>query len=87
MDITSIIIRKVFTETKRLLATVDIVIDNNLLIKNIRLFDNGTKMFVEFPSSSRDPAYPDIIPLNEKTRQYIENEIITEYQQNIKEVS
>lgn len=82
MKITSVSIQNI-QGCKRLLVNVNIVIDNNILIKNIRLFKNDNRIFIEFPSSSKNSRYPDIIPLNKTVREQIENRIISVYNRNI----
>lgn len=81
MTITSIAITKT-ENNKRQLADVSIVIDYSLLIGNIKLIDNGEKLFVEFSKSERKNSgstSPDVVPLNPRVRQYIEREVIAEY--------
>ena len=49
---------------------------------NIKLIDNGEKLFVDFPKSQRRESgvvSPDVIPLTKRVRGYIEREIIREY--------
>ena len=79
MTITRIEIIK--TENKaRQLADVKIVIDECLLIQNIKLIDNGERMFIAFSYTKRKgEKVNDVIPLTHKVRGYIENEIIRKY--------
>lgn len=81
MKITSIAITKT-ENNKRQLADVSIIIDYCLLIGNIRLIDNGRKRFVEFSKTIRRNSgneSSDVVPLNPKVREYIEMEVIREY--------
>lgn len=81
MKITSIAITKT-KNNKRQIADVSIVIDYSLLINNIRLINNGTKIFVEFSKTERKhsgSASSDVVPLNKKIRNYIERVVIAEY--------
>ena len=67
---------------QRQIADVAIILDHSLKINNIKLIDNGTKLFVDFPKSQRrESGYvsPDVIPLTKRIRGYIEREIIREY--------
>ena len=53
-----------------------------LMLANIKLIDNGAKLFVDFPKSQRRESgvvSPDVIPLTKRVRGYIEREIIREY--------
>ena len=81
MKITSITITETMNN-RRQLADVSIVIDYGLMLANIKLIDNGAKLFVDFPKSQRrESGYvsPDVIPLTKRIRGYIEREIIREY--------
>ena len=81
MTITAIAITKTYNN-KRQLADVAIEFDYSLRIENIKLIDNGKKLFVEFSKTERGKSrksYPDVIPLNQIIRQYIELEVIREY--------
>ncbi len=81
MKITSLSITPT-PDRRRQIADVSIVIDSSLLINNIRLINNGRKIFVEFSKSVRRNSKKyscDVVPLNSRTRNYIENVVISEY--------
>ena len=67
--------------TGRQLADVAIVIDNELCINNIKLIDNGTKMFAAFPRSNSKSTSPDVFPITSAVRDYIETQIIEKYRE------
>ena len=67
--------------TERQLADVAIVIDNELRINNIKLINNGTKMFVAFPRSNSKSTSSDIFPISSEVREYIESRIIEKYKE------
>lgn len=80
MVITDVII----TPTKgtgRQLADVAIVMDNEIRINNIKLIDNGTKMFAAFPRSNSKSTSPDVFPITSAVRNYIETQIIEKYKE------
>ena len=80
MIITDVII----TPTKgtgRQLADVAIVMDNEIRINNIKLIDNGTKMFAAFPRSNPKSTSSDIFPISSEVREYIEKRIIEKYKE------
>ena len=80
MIITDVII----TPTKgtgRQLADVAIVMDNEIRINNIKLIDNGTKMFAAFPRSNDKSTSPDVFPITSAVRNYIETQIIEKYKE------
>ena len=81
MIITAIEMKRTINN-KRQIADVAIILDHSLKINNIKLIDNGRKLFVEFSESTRRESgvtYPDVIPLTKKMRSYIEREIIRKY--------
>ena len=80
MVITDVIV----TPTKgagRQLADVAIVLDNEIRINNIKLIDNGTKMFAAFPRSNSKSTSPDVFPVTSAVRDYIEKQIIEKYKE------
>ncbi len=87
MKITKVKIVRI-ENSKRLRATCYVVIDNTIVIDNIRLFekDNG-KFFVEFPRSrsSEKKNYEDITIIKRDFRNHIEGVILKEYEKKIKE--
>ena len=81
MEITSISITPT-PNRKRQIADVSIVFERSLLINNIRLINNGRRVFVEFSTSKRRYSRKisdDVIPLNRTMRNYIETVVISEY--------
>ncbi len=69
----------------RQLADVAIVLDNEIRINNIKLIDNGTKMFAAFPRSNSKSTSPDVFPVTSAVRDYIEKQIIEKYKEASKE--
>ena len=67
--------------TGRQLADVAIVMDNEIRINNIKLIDNGTKMFAAFPRSNSKSTSPDVFPITSAVRNYIETQIIEKYKE------
>ena len=66
----------------RQLADVKIVIDDCLLIQNVKLIDNGERIFVAFSYTERKgEKVADVIPLTHKVRGYIEDEVIKKYRE------
>ena len=77
MEITKVKITR--TNSPRQLADVTITLDKCLLIKNIKLIDNGRRRFVEFSKSPRTNSNidnSDVVPLNRQTRAYIEKTVL-----------
>ena len=67
--------------TGRQLADVAIVMDNEIRINNIKLIDNGTKMFAAFPRSNSKSTSPDVFPITSAVRDYIETQSIEKYKE------
>ena len=67
--------------TGRQRADVAIVLDNEICINNIKLIDNGTKMFAAFPRSNIKSTSPDVFPISSEVREYIESKIIEKYKE------
>ena len=67
--------------TGRQLADVAIVMDNEIRINNIKLINNGKKIFVAFPCSNSKSTSPDVFPVTSAVRDYIETQIIEKYKE------
>ena len=81
MTVTNIEIIKTENNARQL-ADVKIVIDDCLLIQNIKLIDNGESMFIAFSYTKRKgEKVNDVIPLTHKVRGYIENAVIKKYRE------
>ena len=81
MTITNIEIIKTENNARQL-ADVRIFIDDCLLIQNIKLIDNGERMFIAFSYTKRKgEKVNDVIPLTHKVRDYIENAVIKKYRE------
>lgn len=81
MTVTNVKIIKTENNARQL-ADVEIVIDDCLLIQNIKLIDNGERMFIAFSQTKRKNSSQktvDVIPLTQDVRDYIENEVIKKY--------
>ena len=79
-------ITKVEKPESRLLAYVDVTLDNAVAIHNIRIIQNGDKRFIAFPSARRlnketgEYAYYDLVhPIKSDVRKEFEDAIFTEY--------
>lgn len=87
MQVTSVMIHRTFDDPESLvLALASIVIDNMLVIHNIRILKNGGKIFVAMPNRKlRDETYKDVChPINSEGRQLIETAVISAYEEHCK---
>jgi stage V sporulation protein G len=79
MEITDV---KVFpVNEKRVKAYVSIIIDNCFIVRDLKVIDGDSKLFVAMPSKKmKDGSYRDTVhPLNNETRQKIESSVLEAY--------
>ena len=84
MEITEV---KVFpVNEERLKAYVSITIDNCFVIRDLKIIEGNTGLFVAMPSKKRkDGQFKDIAhPLNQETRALIEEKVFEAYEKEIK---
>lgn len=84
MEITEI---KIFTVNEdKLKAYVTIILDNCFVVRDLKIINGNTGLFVAMPSKKRkDGAFKDIAhPLNTDTRDKMEAQILEAYQEEIK---
>jgi stage V sporulation protein G len=84
MEITEV---KVFPVNEdRLKAYVSITIDNCFVVRDLKIIEGNQGLFVAMPSKKRkDGQFKDIAhPLNQETRQLIEDKIFAAYENEIK---
>lgn len=81
MKITSIKVRKVEKEDSNLKAFVNIIIDDALAVKDLRIIDGNNGLFVAMPNrKNKDGEYRDTVhPINQEVRDMMEEEIIKAY--------
>ncbi|MEW6055856.1 MAG: septation regulator SpoVG [Bdellovibrionota bacterium] len=84
MDITEI---KVFpVNEEKLKAYVTIILDNCFVVRDLKIINGTTGLFVAMPSKKRkDGVFKDIAhPLNNETRDMMENKILAAYEAEMK---
>ena len=84
MEITEI---KIFpVNEEKLKAYVTIVLDNCFVVRDLKVINGNTGLFVAMPSKKRkDGVYKDIAhPLNMETRQIMETKILAAYDAEVK---
>ena len=81
MKITSIDITKVESEDNNVKAFVNIVVDDALAVKNLRIIDGTKGLFVAMPSTkNKEGKYRDMVhPINQEVRTMMEEQIIKAY--------
>jgi stage V sporulation protein G len=70
----------------RLKAYVSITIDNSFVVRDLKVIQGTTGLFVAMPSKKRkDGQFRDIAhPLNQETRAMVEDAIFAEYERELK---
>jgi stage V sporulation protein G len=84
MEITEVRVFPV-TNEERLKAYATITIDSAFLIRDLRVINGNTGLFVAMPSRKmKDGTFKDIAhPLNSETRQIIEKKVLAEYEREL----
>lgn len=80
IEITEVRIRKIKTNN-RIVALATIEIDNCFIVNEVKILKGENRLFIGMPSrKTSNGEYRDIAyPINEETRQLIQNAIIKEY--------
>ena len=86
MQITDVRVRKIAKEG-RMKAVVSITIDNEFVVHDIKVIEGEKGLFIAMPSrKSADGEYRDIAhPINSKTREDLQNLILSRYEQALLE--
>ena len=86
MNITDVRVRKITAEGK-MKAIVSITIDDVFVVHDIKVIDGEKGLFIAMPSKkATDGEYRDIAhPINSKTREELQNLILTHYQKALLE--
>ncbi len=81
MEITSVRVFKVDREGSRVKGYATVVIDDSLMIHNIRIIEGEERMLIAMPSRKiNNERYEDVVhPLNSETRTLFEEKILEEY--------
>jgi stage V sporulation protein G len=87
MEITEI--RISLRDDNKLKAFASITLDNCFVIRGLKIIEGGKGIFVAMPSRRRpDGTYQDIAhPINNETRDRMENEIIEAYKKELKQAA
>ena len=84
MEITEI---KIFpVNEEKLKAYVTIILDNCFIVRDLKVINGNTGLFVAMPSKKRkDGTFKDIAhPLNQSTREDLEKKILLAYEEEMK---
>jgi stage V sporulation protein G len=84
MEVTEVKVFPVFEE--RLKGYATITFDNCFVIRDLKIINGNSGLFVAMPSKKRkDGTYQDVAhPLNKDTRRMIEDRVLNEYQRLVK---
>lgn len=74
-------VRVSIRDDEKLKAFVSITLDNCFVIRGLKIIKGNKGMFVAMPCRKRpDGSFQDLAhPINNETRRWIENEILTKY--------
>ena len=83
MEITDV--KVIPVDDEKLKAFVSIVLDQCFVVTDIKIINGPKGLFVSMPSKKRkDGSFKDIAhPLNNQTRQYLEERVLTVYKKQI----
>lgn len=83
MEITEI--RITLRDDDKLRGFASITLDNCFVVRGLKIIEGANGMFVAMPNRRRkDGTFQDIAhPINAKTRQWMESQIITAYKQEL----
>ncbi|MEI6153011.1 MAG: septation regulator SpoVG [Deltaproteobacteria bacterium] len=85
MDITDV---KIFpVSDKKVKAYVSIVLDGCFIVRDLKVINGDSKLFVAMPSKKmKDGSYRDMVhPLDNLTRQKIESSVLEAYEKQVVE--
>lgn len=88
MNITSVDIKmNSMQKNDRLVAYVSVVIEDAIVIHDMKIIKGNDRMFVSFPSKKVREEYIEIVhPINKPARQLVENRVLAEYDNMIKSI-
>jgi stage V sporulation protein G len=71
---------------EKLKAFATLVLDDSFAVRNVKVIEGKNGLFVSMPSRKRkDGTYQDVAhPLNNETREMIEKEVISRYEEELK---
>ena len=86
MEITKVNIYPFKGDNNKLKAFCTISIDDELVIKNFKIFDGNKGLFVSFPSEvgADNKYYDTVYPVSKETRDYISDTILEEFEKQDK---
>ncbi|MFH1144040.1 MAG: septation regulator SpoVG [Candidatus Eisenbacteria bacterium] len=78
-------VRVSLRDDEKLKAFVSITLDNCFVIRGLKIIQGNRGMFVAMPSRKRsDETFQDIAhPINNETRRWMEDEILSHYRQEV----
>ena len=85
MQITEVRVFPVTVSEPKLRAYATITIDHCFVVRDLKVIEGGTGLFVAMPSKRRkDGTYRDVAhPLNAETREQLERAVLDEYQREL----
>ncbi len=86
VQITDVRIRKINTEGK-MKAIVSVTFDDQFVVHDIKIIEGQNGLFIAMPSrKTPEGEFKDIAhPINSETRGYIQNAILSEYEESLEQ--
>jgi len=81
-------IRITLRDDEKLKAFASITLDNQLVIRGLKIIEGASGMFIAMPSRQRkDGTYQDVAhPINRETREWLESQVIGAYKEEVQRV-
>jgi len=81
-------IRITLRDDDKLRGFASITLDNKFVVRGLKVIEGANGLFVAMPNRKRrDGSFQDIAhPINAKTRNWMENEVISEYKKELLKV-
>jgi stage V sporulation protein G len=78
-------IRITLRDDEKLKAFASITLDNQLVIRGLKIIEGSSGMFIAMPSRQRkDGTYQDVAhPINRETREWLESQVIGAYKEEV----
>lgn len=82
MKITSVNVRKINKENSRMKGVASVLLDNEFIVRDIRIIDGDNGLFIAMPSKpKKDGGYRDVAhPINQEVRDKFSKVILEAYE-------
>lgn len=85
MQVTDIKINKIDERKSKILAHADITLDSLITIRQVKIIEGNSRLFIDFPSRKIGEDYLGLIEVEDQLFKVIKKEVLAEYQRIIDE--